>query len=128
MVSVPDTRPSAVGENTTLIVHEAPAAKVVVQVPPAAGREKTGDENANAIPVVVAPPELVSVRVLSPLVVVSGTLPNASGPPVTKVDPAGGAPNSTAPTSTALFAFLELLKKSVLGAAAYVVDELVGVM
>ena len=37
MVSVPDTGPAAVGENTTLMVHEAPAANesgMAPQVPP----------------------------------------------------------------------------------------------
>jgi hypothetical protein len=56
MASVAGTAPSDVGENTTLIVHEAPAAKVVVQVPPAAGREKTADENDNEIAVAFVVP------------------------------------------------------------------------
>ena len=51
------------------------------------------------------------VRVCDALVVPSGTLPNANGPPVTlRSGVFGAATNSTAPASTELFVFLALPK------------------
>ena len=44
IVSEPVTAPTAVGENTTLMVQVVPAAKVVPQVPPAVARAKTVGE------------------------------------------------------------------------------------
>ena len=92
MVSMPETVPAKVGENTTLIVHEAPTGNVAAQVPAAVAREKTGEENANVIPVALAVPELASVRVFAALVVASATFPNAAGPPVTESDAAAPTP------------------------------------
>jgi len=72
-VAVPVAAPTAVGVNTTLTVQLAPAAKVAVQVPPAA---PVGLENraviVTPIPVAGAPPELISVRGWEALVVPTG--------------------------------------------------------
>ena len=58
------------------------------------------------------------VKVCDALVVPSGTLPNASGPPVTlRSGVLGAARNSTAPASTDPFVFLALPKKSRPGAS-----------
>ena len=72
-VAVPLADPVAVGVKTTLTVQLAPAAKVAAHVPPAVppGREN-GAVIATAIPVAVAPPELVSVRGCEALVVPTG--------------------------------------------------------
>ncbi len=103
MVSVAGTAPTAVGENTTLIVQVAPAFRVAPQVPPPAEREYRGDEKASVIPVPVAVPVLCSVRVCAALVVPVATLPKVNGPPVTlSTAVAGPAANSTAPASTAV--------------------------
>jgi len=66
-------------------------------------------------------PLLVTVKVLAPLGVPIAWLPKANAFGVTvavAVLPPAPAPNSTAPTSTALFVFLKVPKKSVAGAAA----------
>jgi len=59
---------------------------------------------------------VASVSVRAALVVLTAMAPNGSGPPVTLAIAAGGAWNSTAPASTALFVFLKVPKKSVFGA------------
>jgi hypothetical protein len=115
MVSVPLYDCTAVGANVTLMVQVAPAAKVAPQFPPV--REKPAGKAPRVMPVRVAPPVLLSVR-SSALVVVTTTLPNASGDGDTVAIAIAGATNSTAPTSTALLAFREVPKKSKLGAAA----------
>ena len=99
MVSVPVAAPSAVGVNTTLMVQVAPAAKVVVQVPPP-DREKSVDEKVSVMPVPAAVPVLCSVRVRAAVAKPMPALPKASGPPVTLSTATGGVePNSTAPGS-----------------------------
>ena len=98
MVRVPLSAPAAVGENTTLMVQVAPAARVVVQVPPDC--EKTPDEKTSVIPVPDAVPVLCSVRVFAELTVPTAQLPKLSGPPVTlSVATGTDEPNSIAPGS-----------------------------
>jgi hypothetical protein len=98
IVSVALINPTAVGENTTVIVQDpAIGVNVVPQVPPA--RENRGDENASAIPVTSTVPVLLRVRVRAALVPPCGTLPKFSGPPVTLAARITLLPNSTAPIS-----------------------------
>jgi hypothetical protein len=52
------------------------------------------------------------------LVLVTTTLPNDNGPPVTLTTAIAGTANSTAPKSTEPLAFLGVSKKSLVGAAA----------
>jgi hypothetical protein len=130
-VNVALTAPVAVGANTTLIVQLEADAKVTPQVPPAApaGREYRGDEKVKPMPVSVEPPVFCSVTVFAALVEPVATFPKASvvGVTLATAGPAGPV-NSTAPTSTALFVFLGLSKKSLAGAIWYVVFELAFVM
>jgi hypothetical protein len=119
MVAVPVAAPVAVGVNTTLMVQVVVAAKVAPHVPPAApvGLEN-GTLTATEIPVAPAVPVLDSVSCCEALVLPSTVLGNVRDVGATLRIAITGAWNSTAPASTALFAFLELPKKSKLGAAA----------
>jgi hypothetical protein len=114
IVAVPDAAPVAVGENTTVMVQVAAGVSVALQVPPDC---ENGAVTTTVIAVRLAPPVLCSVRVCAALVVPLGTLPNASGPPVTLATAVAGPTYSTAPASTWLLAFLALPKKSALGAS-----------
>jgi len=88
-VTDPVALPDTVGVNTTLMVHDAPFAKVVPQFPPAApaGREKpvpvTDIANAR-----VAPVEFLTVSVCAALAVagvVTPTLPKLNDAGVTDI-------------------------------------------
>ena len=63
IAAVPVDAPVAVGENTTLIVQVAPAAKVVPQVPGVVVDREKGAETATATVVAVTVPEFDSVKV-----------------------------------------------------------------
>jgi hypothetical protein len=99
MVAASVADPVAVGVNTTLMVQD-PGAKVPAQVPPAVppGLEN-GGVTAKLMPVALAVPLFVSVRVLDALVVPTGWFPNASDLGVTLSIATFGDWNSTAPTS-----------------------------
>jgi hypothetical protein len=113
MVRLPVTAPVAVGLNTTLIVQAAPFASVAAQVPPAVARANRV-VNTSPVKVKVAPEVLVTVNVCEALVVPTGTLPKAKGPPVTATE--GGWTYSTAPMSTDPLAFLLVPRISTPGA------------
>ena len=130
IVAVPVKATAVAGENTTLIVQLAPAARVPVQVPPAPppGRENgTGlaegvDAKATPIPVAAPFPVLDNVKVSAALVVPTTVLGKLSEVGLTlRVGDVVGKPwYSIAPMSNALW--LEgsgraFPKKSVLGCA-----------
>lgn len=117
MVTVPVAAPIVVGVNTTLIVHVAPAANVVPQVPPAVALAK-GEVTATVKPVKVAPPLLLTVSGCDALVVPASSFPKANEAGVTLTTGNCGAVYSTAPMSIAVRAIsgLGLPKKSELGA------------
>jgi hypothetical protein len=108
MVAVPFDAPAAVGENTTLIVQVDAAARVAVQVPPAAPAGLAYGP-VKVAPKTVAPaaPVLLSVRVCAALVEPIAWLPNASDVGVTLSAGARPVPlNATGEPVTVTFAVM----------------------
>ena len=101
MANVPGADPVAVGWNVTLIVQLVAAARVVVQVPPAAALAY-GPVKVRAMPVAPAVPVFLSVRVCAALVEPTAWFPNTSevgdtvraAPEVPPVDEYSTAPMS----------------------------------
>src|SRR4029077_2850477 len=114
IVTVPLAVVVFVGVNTTLMEQLAPAFKVAPQLPP---DRENGAVTTTAMVVAWAPPLFVSVRVCAALVVPTTVPLNVSEVGDTLRTANAGTMNSTAPASTALFAFLAFPKKSASGAS-----------
>jgi hypothetical protein len=125
MVAVPVALPAAVGEKTTTMVQVDAGLRVAPQVPPPAPATlENGAVTTTLMPVTARVPVLDSVSVCCPLVVVTGTLPNATEVGVTAATAAAASWISTAPGEIRFSPASRrgLPKKSVAGASAKVGD------